>query len=172
MKKKVSTPTLTTTILNTASNTLSSVNQSKLFAGIIMILINIGSKFISIKFSKSCEIYLQKIINKQILVFAMAWLGTRDIYTALILSTGFILLSDYLFNEESNMCVVPNKYKVLHTSIDTNSDGNLSDSEIAAAVAILEKAKREKIQLQQKQAVARFKDTEHSNVEMINASYL
>jgi len=155
----VSTPTLTTTILNTTSNALSSVNQSKLFAGITMILINIGSKFISIKFSKSCEIYLQKIINKQILIFAMAWLGTRDIYTALILSTGFILLSDYLFNEESNMCVVPNKYKVLHNLIDTDSDGNLSDSEIAAAVAILEKAKREKIQLQQKQAVARFKDT-------------
>ena len=169
-KKSVSTTTIWSSASNYMSNTILSVNQSKIFAGIIMILINIGTKFISIKFSKSCEIYLQNAINKHILIFAMAWLGTRDIYTAFILSTGFILLSDYFFNEESNMCVIPEKYRVLHTLIDTNSDGDLSDTEIAAAVAILEKAKREKIKLQQKQAVARFKEVEQANVAMMNGT--
>jgi hypothetical protein len=39
-------------------------------------------------------------ISKQILIFAMAWMGTRDIYAALGLTAVFTILSDYLFNEE------------------------------------------------------------------------
>ena len=87
------------------------LNNSKFFAGVIMILLNIGSKFISIQFSRSAEEYLKLNITKQILVFAMAWMGTRDIYTALILTAVFTVLSDHLFNEESPYCVVPEKYR-------------------------------------------------------------
>ena len=86
------------------------LNNSKFFAGIIMILLNIGSKFITIQFSKSTEEYLKMNVTKQILVFSMAWMGTRDIYTALVLTAVFTILSDHLFNEESPYCVVPEKY--------------------------------------------------------------
>ena len=33
-------------------------------------------------------------VSKQLLVFAMAWMGTRDIYTALGLTAVFTILSD------------------------------------------------------------------------------
>ena len=46
------------------------LNNSKFFAGIIMILLNIGSKFISVQFSKSTEEYLKMNVTKQLLVFA------------------------------------------------------------------------------------------------------
>ena len=62
------------------------LNNSKFFAGVVMILLNIGSKFISIQFSKSTEEYLKMNVTKQLLVFAMAWMGTRDIYVALVLT--------------------------------------------------------------------------------------
>ena len=120
------------------------LNNSKFFAGIVMIMLNIGSKFISIQFSKSTEEYLKYSVTKQLLVFAMAWMGTRDIYTALMLTAAFVILSDHLFNEESHLCVVPEKYRVLGKQIDTNDDGNISESELAAALAIIEKAKKEK----------------------------
>ena len=58
------------------------LNNSKFFAGVVMILLNVGSKFISIQFSKSTEEYLKMNVTKQLLVFAMAWMGTRDIYTS------------------------------------------------------------------------------------------
>lgn len=132
------------------------LNNSKFFAGIIMIMLNIGSKFISIQFSKSTEEYLKYSVTKQLLVFAMAWMGTRDIYTALILTAVFTVLSDHLFNEESRLCVVPHKYRVLHKLIDTNDDGVVSDSDIAAAVSVLDKAKREKEIKQQKDALTKF----------------
>ena len=118
------------------------LNNSKFFAGIVMILLNIGSKFISIQFSKSTEEYLKMNITKQLLVFAMAWMGTRDIYTALVLTAVFTVLSDHLFNEESPYCVVPEKYKLLNKIIDKNEDGVISETEITSAIAILEKAKK------------------------------
>jgi hypothetical protein len=95
-------------------------------------------------------------VSKQLLVFSMAWMGTRDIYTALGLTAIFTILSDYLFNEESSLCMVPHKYRVLHKLIDTNNDGIVSEAEVAAAVAILEKAKRDKMRKEQKEAFKKF----------------
>ena len=132
------------------------LNNSKFFAGIIMILLNIGSKFIAIQFSRSTEEYLKLNVTKQILVFAMAWMGTRDIYTALGLTAVFTILSEYLFNEESNLCIVPHKYRVLHKLVDTNEDGVVTEPELAAAIAVLEKAKREKQRKEQKEAFKKF----------------
>jgi hypothetical protein len=132
------------------------LNNSKFFAGIVMILLNVGSKFITINFSKSTEEYLKFSLSKQLLVFAMAWMGTRDIYTALGLTAVFTILSDYLFNEESRLCIVPENYRVLNKLLDTNNDGKVSEAELNAAITVLEKSKKEKQQKQQREAFAKF----------------
>ena len=141
------------------------LNSSKFFAGVIMILLNVGSKFISVQFSKSTEEYLKFSLSKQLLVFSMAWMGTRDIYIALGLTAVFVVLSDHLFNEESKYCVVPHKYRVLHKLIDTNNDEIIADTEVNSAIAILEKAKRNKEQKQQKDTYAKY-----FNYDVINNS--
>ena len=133
------------------------MNNSKFFAGVIMILLNVGSKFIQIQFSKSTEEYMKWSVSKQLLVFSMAWMGTRDIYTALGLTAVFTILSEYLFNEESHLCIVPPKYRILHTLIDTNNDQVVSDNELSAAIAVLEKAKKEKRIIAQKEAFSKLK---------------
>ena len=132
------------------------LNNSKFFAGVVMILLNVGSKFMTIQFSKSTEEYMKWTISKQILVFAMAWMGTRDIYAALGLTAVFTILSDYLFNEDSKLCIVPQKYRVLDKLIDTNDDGAISDVELSAAMAVLEKAKKDKQRKLQKNAMLQF----------------
>lgn len=132
------------------------LNNSKFFAGIVMILLNVGSKFISIQFSKSTEEYMKFSLSKQLLVFAMAWMGTRDIYTALGLTAVFTILSDHLFNEESHLCVVPHEYRVLNKLIDTNDDGIVSETELSAAIAVLEKAKREKLRKEQRESFSKY----------------
>jgi hypothetical protein len=132
------------------------LNNSKFFAGIVMIMLNVGSKFISIQFSKSTEEYLKYSVSKQLLVFAMAWMGTRDIYTALGLTAVFVVLSDHLFNEESHLCVVPHDYRVLHKVMDTNNDGKVSETEYNQALAVLEKVKKEKQLQAQKDAMLKF----------------
>ena len=132
------------------------LNNSKFFAGVIMILLNLGSKFISVQFSRSTEEYLKMNITKQILVFAMAWMGTRDIYTALVLTAVFTILSDHLFNEESPYCIVPEKFRILTKVIDTNEDGVVSENEINSAIAILEKAQKYKNKTEQRKSFLTF----------------
>jgi hypothetical protein len=132
------------------------LNNSKFFAGVIMILLNVGSKFIPIQFSKSTEEYLKMSISKQILVFAMAWMGTRDIISSFLLTAAFTILSDHLFNEESTYCVVPANYRVLTKILDKNNDGIVSEDEITSAIAILEKAKKEKQMKTQKESFALY----------------
>jgi hypothetical protein len=150
-------------------NNIMYLNNSKFFAGIVMILLNVGSKFISIQFSKSTEEYLKYTLSKQILVFAMAWMATRDIYTALSLTAIFVILSEHLFNEESRFCIVPHSSRVLHKLLDTNNDGIVSETEINNAISILEKAKKEKQQKIQKDAYNKLKS--YDNNMGINTEY-
>lgn len=117
------------------------LNNSKLFAGIVMILMNIGSKYITVKFSKSQEAYLRNYIGREILIFAVCWMGTKDIYMSLLLTAAFFVLTQHLFNEESSYCVLPQKWRELHKLVDVNEDGEVSQKEIAEAVQILKRAK-------------------------------
>jgi hypothetical protein len=88
-----------------------SMNNSKFFAGLVIISLNIASKFVTIKLSKTTEMYLKYTFSRQILIFAMAWMATRDIYMALILTAVFVILADYLFNEDSRFCCFTDNFK-------------------------------------------------------------
>jgi hypothetical protein len=121
---------------------LESLNSSKYFTGIMMILLNIGSRFVEIKLSNSMEAYIKYNVAREVLIFTMAWMGTRDIFVALVLTAVFVILAEFLLNSKSKFCVLPNKYA--HLNIDTNKDGVISDAEINAAIELLEKAKKQK----------------------------
>lgn len=132
------------------------LNESKYFAGLCMIMLNVGSKYVTIKFSKSAEEYFKANVTKQILVFSMAWMVTRDIITALIITAVFVILSDHMFNEESRFCIVPEKYRVLSTLVDTNGDGIISDEELEKAEETLRKARQQKRIQEQRKAFLQF----------------
>jgi hypothetical protein len=117
------------------------LNGSKLFAGIVMILLNIGSKYITVKLSKSQEAYLRNYVIREIIIFAIVFTATKDIYISLILTAVFFVLTQHLFNEESRICILPQKFKKLHKVVDTNNDGDVSHTEITEAIAILRRAK-------------------------------
>jgi hypothetical protein len=137
------------------------LNNSKFFAGVVMILLNIGSKFISVNFSKSTEEYLKFTLSKQILVFSMAWMATRDIYTALVLTAVFIILSEHLFNEDSYFCIVPHTARITHklNAAASHPHNNIvTEDELNNAIQILEKAKKEKQEKIHKDANEKFKD--------------
>jgi len=75
------------------------LNGSKIFAGVMIITLNIVSRFVNIKLSKTMESYLKYTFSKYVLVFTIAWMGTRDIYIALFIMGCFIIVSDFLFDE-------------------------------------------------------------------------
>ena len=120
---------------------IDSVNGSRFFAGLIMIMMNIGSKYVNLKLSKNQEEFLRGAIARQILIFSIIWMGTRDIITSLILTAVFVILTDHLFNEESRFCVVSKVVKKYKNVLDTDGDNVVSEKELEAAMKIVEKHK-------------------------------
>jgi hypothetical protein len=111
------------------------LNTSKMFAGLMIITLNIASKFVTFKFGKTTEMYLKYTFSRQILVFAMAWMGTRDIYVAAGLTLIFIFLFDFLFNENSSLCILPNELKEYYH----NMDEDISHDDYLKAQSTVEK---------------------------------
>jgi hypothetical protein len=122
------------------------LNNSALFAGLVMLIMNVGSRYVQINLSESTEEYLKHILKKEMLVFAIAWMGTKNIYYSLIITTCFTLLADHFTNEDSEYCILPTHFKELRKKNgETKKDTEfISDVEINKAVTVLEKAKRQK----------------------------
>ena len=123
---------------------LNKINKSKFFAGFVMILLNIGSRFVKIEVTKAQEKYLKKSLGRHLMIFAVTWLGTRDILIALTITAVFNVLIDYLLNEKSRFCIIPHKHREFEDALDLNGDGEVSENEINEALQILNKAKKTK----------------------------
>lgn len=136
-------------MISTILTYLSSLNNSKFFAGIVMVLMNIGSKYITIELSKSQEQYLKNTVGRQLLIFAISWMGSRDILIALALTAVFVTLTDHLFNEDSKFCIIPQKYRNFESVLDLDKDNVVTDDELRKAREILEKAKKRELRREQ-----------------------
>jgi hypothetical protein len=121
---------------------LKHINESKFFIGLAMILLNIGSKYVDFKFTKSQEQLLRNGIAREILIFTIVFMGTRDIVYAILLTAAFIILSEYVFNEKSKYCLIPSRMKELNALIDVDRDGFVSPEEEQKALDTLNKAER------------------------------
>jgi len=108
-----------------------------------MLIMNIGAKYASIEFSKTQEQYLKNIFSKQIIIFATAWVATHDIIISILLTAAFVILSDFLINPESQLCILPDKYKAMHTILESDNDNMVSSEELKKAKETIEKAKKQ-----------------------------
>jgi len=115
------------------------LNDSKFFAGLVILVMNIGSKYISVELSKTQENYIKYSLGRQILIFAIIWMGTRDIVTSLIMTIIFILFADYLFNEHSKYCIIPDQYKELNMVVDVQKT-RVTQKEVNDAIQVLKLA--------------------------------
>jgi hypothetical protein len=107
-----------------------------------MILLNIGSKYVDFKFSKTQEQLLRNSIARELLIFTIVFMGTRDITYAILLTAAFIILTQHLFNEKSKYCLVPQKMKKLTVTTDINKDDIVSPEEEQRALDTIKRAER------------------------------
>ena len=106
-------------MLDNVFNIANSLNQSKYFAGIMMILLNLGSRFLVSELSETQEQFLNNVIIRRFVVFTIAFIATRDVIVAFILTGVFVVLVSNLFNENSNYCII-GKSKRLFKKISKN----------------------------------------------------
>ena len=123
-----------------------SLNGSKLLMGIAMIILNVGSKYIQIEFSKTQESALKSALTREVLIFVIIFTATHDIIISTLMTAAFIILADHLLNDKSKYCIIPKQYWAIHNAMDTNKDGTVSPEEEAYAVEVLKRADKQKQQ--------------------------
>lgn len=104
-------------------------NSNKFLAGIALLMLNLGSKYLIIDISKSAEQLLKLTIIRRFTIFCVFFIGTRNITISLILTAVFIVFSSGLFNDKSKFCILPQKLK----------DTEIEHKEYQKALEIVEK---------------------------------
>ena len=118
------------------------LSNNKLLIGLVAIFVNVGSRYIPINITKNQEALLKKV-STELLIFSITLLMSRDIITAILLTAAFTVLTRYILNENSNLCILPEKYKNVTQLIDTNNDGIISDEEVENAKNLLQRFKEQ-----------------------------
>ena len=72
-----------------------------MFAGIMMLLLNVGSRYITHEYSANDQEYMENIILRRFAIFAACFIGTRNIVTSILLTAGFVILSAGIFRGKS-----------------------------------------------------------------------
>ena len=87
--------------------------DNKYLIGIIMVIINLGARFIVNELNEDQRNMINSKYLRRILIFLVIFMATRDIVITIILSVVVILFVFEFFNSDSEYSLVPKKKKVL-----------------------------------------------------------
>ena len=93
------------------SNYINEINESKYMAGIAMIILNIGSKYLMMELSETQEEFMANSIFRRFIIFTVCFIATRDIIVSFILTAAFVIFVGNIFNENSKFGIVKKKKK-------------------------------------------------------------
>ena len=131
-------------MLTALNKSVASLNNSKFILGVTMLLLNVGSRYVELGFSKTQEQALRNGLGREIFILAVIFMGTRDIVISILMTAAFIILSDYALNERSRFCILPESMKRISEVVDRNNDGIISPEEEEKAMGLLRRAEKQK----------------------------
>ena len=88
-----------------------SLNNSKFVAGITMLVVNLGSKYLAQELSDSQEALFTNVVIRRFVIFTVVFMATKDLLISLVLTAVFIVLVSGLFNENSKYCIIKKRKK-------------------------------------------------------------
>jgi hypothetical protein len=94
-----------TVVMNPLDVLMTSINTNPYFIGLMMLLLNLGGRFLALEISKEQEKFLSKPMVRRFFLIAVLFVATRNIVIALGLGLIVILVLGYLFNENSELCL-------------------------------------------------------------------
>lgn len=80
-------------------------NTNPYFIGLMMLILNLGGRFLALEITKEQEQFFQNPWVRRGLIFIVFFVATRSVIVAFWLTLIAILLIGYLFNENSSLCV-------------------------------------------------------------------
>ena len=131
--------------INIFSESVKKINNSPFFAGLCMLMLNVGSKYVVIDLSENQKEFMKYSFFRQFLIFTIIFMGTKDVILSIIITASFVTLSNILLNEDSKYNILPVKYqKKILKEVDINNDGKVDEKEIERAIDLLQKAQKQK----------------------------
>lgn len=89
--------------LNPLELMIASVNTNTYLIGMSMILLNLGGRHLAPSLTAEQDKFFQNPWIRRAMLFVVIFVATRNIFTALWLSLGLVLVIGYLFNEHSSL---------------------------------------------------------------------
>jgi hypothetical protein len=86
---------------------LMDISNSKLFGGCVMLLTNIGGKYLALEMPNNIDkLFANYFLLRYLVLFSIFFMATRDIKTSILLSLLFFIIIKYILNEKSSFCLV------------------------------------------------------------------
>ena len=86
---------------------LISLSNSKLFSGCIMLLTNLGGKYLALDMPVNVEkLFSNYSILRYLVIFSIFFMATRDVKISLVLSLLFFIVVYFFINEKSSFCFI------------------------------------------------------------------
>lgn len=95
-------PSQTGGFLDTMLLSIHEINMNPYVLGVAYILLNLGGRFMVLSVSPAQEAFLQNIIFRPLLLFAIMFIGTRNLVVAFWMTMAVLVALHYLFNENSS----------------------------------------------------------------------
>ena len=84
---------------------LGSFNGNLYFIGIMMLVLNLGGRFLAMEITKDQETFFQNPWVRRFLIFVVLFVATRNIIVAFWLTVVVVIVLGFLFNENSALSI-------------------------------------------------------------------
>ena len=127
------------------------LNSSRIMSALLMLTMNIGSKYIGRDVPVAVDILFDNFWARMFVIFCIAYISTKDIIVSILILLFYILLFSYMLNENSKSCVLSktvksykdiiNKKKFNTNNINNinNLDEDITEEKVIKAKEILRK---------------------------------
>lgn len=113
--------------LDPLSMTIMWLNTNPYLIGILMLLLNLGGRFLSLELTKKQEAFLQAPWIRPMIFFTVIFVATRNLVAAFWVTLLFFFVIWVAANENSPFCMIPN-----WCGHDTKTPAELYEANIAA----------------------------------------
>jgi len=90
------------TMTDSVLMSIQDINMNPYLLGFAYILLNLGGRFMVLSVSPGQEAFLQNIIFRPLLLYAIMFIGTRNLVVAFWLTLVILIILHYLLNEQSD----------------------------------------------------------------------
>jgi hypothetical protein len=91
--------------INPLEQAFMAINTNPYFIGLMMLLLNLGGRFLGMEISKEQEKIFTNPWVRRALVFTVLFVATRNVFVAAIMTIFVLILMSFLFNENSDLCL-------------------------------------------------------------------